>query len=98
MVSCVILSAVWLVDVLLILYIKDVHVSYVSLVDSDTVPTGILVEVKRFTENAVHRGAVSSVRFTIRSFFIFRSVRFIRSFLVPLRQIKKRKKKEEKKR
>ena len=53
--------------------------------------------MKRFTENAVHRGAVSSVRFTIRSFFIFGSVRFIRSFLVPLRQIKKRKKKRRKK-
>ena len=53
-----------------------------------------ILEVKRFTENAVHRGAVSSVRFTIRSFFIFGSVRFIRSFLVPLRQIKKREKKE----
>ena len=37
--------------------------------------------VKRFTENAVHCGAVSSVRFTIRSFFIVGSVRFILSFL-----------------
>ena len=55
-----------------------------------------LLEVKRFTENAVHRGAVSSVRFTIPSFFIFGSVRFIRSFLVPLRQIKKRKKRRKK--
>ena len=32
------------------------------------------VEVKRFTENAVHRGAVGSVRFTIRSSCIFGSV------------------------
>ena len=53
--------------------------------------------VKRFTENAVHCGAVSSVRFTIRSFFIVGSVRFILSFLVPLRQIKKTEKKKKKK-
>ena len=43
----------------------------------------LALEVKRFTENAVHRGAFGSVRFTIRSSFIFgsvRSIRFIRSF------------------
>ena len=38
----VILLAVRLVGVLLIVYIKDVHVGHVSLIDSDTVPTGIL--------------------------------------------------------
>ena len=42
MVSCVILSAVRLFGVLLKVYIKDVHVSHVSLIDSNTVPTGIL--------------------------------------------------------
>ena len=49
------------------------------------------IEVKRFTEN--------TVRFTIRSSFIFGSVRFIRvfrSFLLPLRQKKKEKKSQKK--
>ena len=35
-------KSVRLVGVLLIVYIKDVHVGHVSLIDSDTVPTGIL--------------------------------------------------------
>ena len=42
MVSGGILSAVGLVGVLLIVYIKDVHVGHVSLIDSNTVLTGIL--------------------------------------------------------
>ena len=36
------LSAVWLACVLLIVYIIDVHAGCVSLIDSDTFPTGIL--------------------------------------------------------
>ena len=35
-------KSVRLVGVLLIVYIKDIHVGHVSLIDSDTVPTGIL--------------------------------------------------------
>ena len=42
-------KSVRLVGVLLIVYIKDIHVDHVSLIDSDTVPTGILGLMVRST-------------------------------------------------
>ena len=51
--------------------------------------------MKRFTENAVHRGAVSSVRFTIGSFFIFGSVHPV-LFTAAYANKKKRKKRRKK--
>ena len=50
------------------------------------------LEVKRFTKNARHHGAVGSIHDTVFLHFLFGLIPFIRSFLVPLRQKEEEKK------